>query len=78
MSKKNGLDLNSARAMVGRSVNLHLRDGSVIVNVRLVEAFRGSPSFLCYKTLTESRRHRLPLRDVVWLEPLNSYLFTLA
>jgi len=64
--------------MVGRSVNLHLRDGSVIVNVRLVEALHGSPSVLCYKTLTESRRHQVPLRDVVWLEPLNIHLFTFA
>jgi len=78
LSKKNGMGLNSARAMVGRHVNLHLRDGSVIVNVRVVEALRGSPSVLFYKTVTESRRHRVPLRDVAWLEPLNPYLFTLA
>jgi len=78
LPRKNGMDLNSARAMVGRHVNLHLRDGSVIVNVRVVEALRGSPSFLFYKTVTERRRRRVPLRDVVWLEPLNSHLFTLA
>jgi len=78
LSKKNGMRLNSARAMVGRHVNLHLRDGSVIVNVRVVEALRGSPSVLFYKTVTKSRRHRVSLRDVAWLEPLNLYLFTLA
>jgi len=64
--------------MVGRHVNLHLRDGSVIINVRVVEALHGSPSVLCYKTLTEGRRHRVSLRDIAWMEPLNPYLFTLA
>ena len=78
MPRKNGLHLNSARAMVGSHVNLHLRDGSVIVNVRVVETLRGSPSVLLYKTVTKSKRHRVPLRDVAWLEPINSYLFTLA
>jgi len=64
--------------MVGRSVNLHLRDGSVIVNVRLVEALHGSPSTIRYKTANKGGRRQIPLRDVDWLEPLNSYLFTLA
>jgi len=78
LSKKNGLYLSSARAIIGRHVNLHLRDGSVIINVRIMEALRGSPSVLCYKAPTKGRTYQVPLRDVAWLEPLNSFLFTLA
>ena len=78
MPRRNGLDLNSARAMIGRHVNLHLNDGSVVVNVQVLDALRGSPSVLCYKAPTKSGKHQIPLRDVAWLEPLNSFLFTLA
>jgi len=78
LPKKNGLHLNAARVMLGRHVNLHLRDGSVIVNVRVVEALRGSPSVLCYNASDRRKAYKVPLRDVDWLEPLNPYLFTLA
>jgi len=78
LSKKNGMDLNSARAMVGRSVNLHLKDGSVVINVQVVEALRGSPSVLCYKASAKRKAYQVPLRDVDWMEPLNTHLFTLA
>jgi len=78
LSKKNGMDLNSARAMVGRSVNLHLKDGSVVINVQVVEAVPGSPSVLCYKAPTTARKRQVMLRDVDWMEPLNTHLFTLA
>jgi hypothetical protein len=32
-----GFTLNVAKAFLGKNVNLHLKDGSVIVNVRLAE-----------------------------------------
>ena len=78
MRKRGRLSLKSARAMVGRRVNLHLRDGSVVINVRVVEALRGSPSVLRYKAPARGRKRRVPLRDVAWLEPLNPFLFALG
>ena len=33
-------DLNSARSVVGHNVNLHLKDGSVIINVLITEVER--------------------------------------
>jgi len=78
LPKGGRLDLNSARAVVGRHVNLHLWDGSVIVNVRVVEALHGSPSFLRYKIPAKRRMRQVPLRDVAWLEPLDPFLLALG
>ena len=78
MPERGRLDLNSARAMIGRHVNPHLKDGSVIINVRVVEALRGSPSILRYKIPARRRMRQVPLRDVAWLEPLNTFLLALG
>jgi hypothetical protein len=57
LAGKGRVDLNYVRIVLGRSVNLHLRDGSVIVNVRLVEARRGE--------LTTFRYHVAPKRGLM-------------
>jgi len=75
------LNLNSARAYKGRNVNLHLKDGSVLINVYVVEARReknnGKPALFC---LTQRRKNTRPrtikfrLKDVAWMDQLNPHI----
>lgn len=71
------LNLNSARAFKGRNVNLHLKDGSVLINVYVVEARReknnGKPAIFC---LTQRRKSpiKLRLKDVAWMDQLNPHI----
>lgn len=70
-------DLNSARSYVGHSVNLHLKDGSVIINVLVTNVQRnnrGKSAALCYTTPTK-RIVKIGLREIEWAERLDSYLF---
>jgi hypothetical protein len=70
-------NLNVARAFVGRHVNLHLRDGSVIVNVFVTDAKRededGKPAVFC---VTQQRKPplRVFLKEIEWMEQLNPHL----
>jgi len=70
-------DLNSARAHVGRKVNLHLRDGSVIVNVLVVDATpkedNQNRSALYFKT-SEKKTTRILVREIEWAERLDNHL----
>jgi len=70
-------DLNSARSQVGRKVNLHLRDGSVIVNVLVVDATPRedghSRSALYFRT-PEKRTMSISVRDIEWAERLDTRL----
>ena len=74
-------NLNVARAFVGRHVNLHLKDGSVLVNVYVADAKRerdsGKPAVLC---ITQPRKPllRVFLREIEWMEQLNPYLLMSA
>ncbi len=71
------LNLNIARAFIGRHVNLHLKDGSVLVNVYVAEAKRednsGKPTVLC---VTKPKKPPLTvfLREIEWMEQLNPHL----
>ena len=75
-----GFGLNTAKSFINRNVNLHLKDGSVIVNVRVSEIMND-----------ELRRERIlacvpygiwttlwvPLKSVAWAELLNlSFILT--
>ena len=70
-------DLNSARAHVGRKVNLHLRDGSVIVNVLVVDATpkedMNNRSTLYFRT-PEKKMMRIQVREIEWAERLDTHL----
>ena len=74
-------NLNVARAFIGRHVNLHLKDGSVLVNVYVADAKRerdsGKPAVLC---ITQPRKPllRVFLREIEWMEQLNPYLLMSA
>ncbi len=64
---------NSARSYIGKNVNLHLKDGAVIVNVQ-VTALRkgeGKNSKLIEYANRNRKAIRLPLRNVAWAEMLN-------
>lgn len=70
-------NLNVARAFIGRHVNLHLKDGSVLVNVYVADARRednsGKPTVLC---ITQPKKPPLTvfLREIEWMEQLNPHL----
>lgn len=70
-------NLNVAKAFVGRRVNLHLKDGSVIINVYVTDAKReeddSRPAVFC---ITQSRKPtlRVFLKEIEWMEQLNPHL----
>jgi len=65
---------NTAKSLLGRNVNLHLKDGSVIVNVLLAEIqkdeFKRKPFVKC---IPYGRKNtlRIPLKNIAWAELLN-------
>jgi hypothetical protein len=65
---------NSARSFIGRNVNLHLKDGAVIVNVQLTKIHRGvgkNNNLIEYAPLGNHKATRVLLRNVAWAEMLN-------
>lgn len=70
-------DLNSARSHVGRKVNLHLKDGSVIINVLVVDATAkkaGHSQSALYFTTPRKRTMRILVRKIEWAERLDTHL----
>jgi hypothetical protein len=66
--------LNSAKSFLGKNVNLHLKDGSVIVNVQLTGISRGDfrkGSFVEYVPYGDCVIGKVPLRNIAWAELLN-------
>lgn len=69
--------LNSARSFIGKNVNLHLKDGAVIVNVHLTaikKAEFGKANLLEYIPYTNGRAIKIPLRNIAYAEMLNRNL----
>jgi hypothetical protein len=66
--------MKSAKSFLGRNVNLHLKDGSVIVNVQLEEVrkdeFRKEKFVTCFAYGHQSQL-TVPLRNIAWAESLN-------
>jgi hypothetical protein len=65
---------NSARSYIGRKVNLHLKDGAVIVNVQLTKIHRGigkNNNLIEYSPSSNRKATRVPLRSIAWAEMLN-------
>lgn len=65
---------NSARSYIGRNVNLHLKDGAVIVNVQLTGIHRisGKNKQIEYTPSQNRKTRRLPLRNIAWAELINT------
>ncbi|MGA3059807.1 MAG: hypothetical protein ABSD92_05500 [Candidatus Bathyarchaeia archaeon] len=66
--------INSAKSYIGKNVNLHLKDGAVIINVQLkgIRKDSGKNSLIEYAPDRKHRTTRIPLRNVAWAELLNS------
>ena len=66
--------LNSAKSFLGKNVNLHLKDGAVIVNVQLTGIRKGDfgkGSLVEYVPYGNRKIVRIPLRNIAWAELLN-------
>jgi hypothetical protein len=66
--------LNSAKSFLGKNVNLHLKDGSVIINVQLTGIRKGEfgkGNFVEYVPYGNRKITRIPLRNIAWAELLN-------
>jgi hypothetical protein len=64
----------SARAFIGRNVNLHLKDGAVIINVQLTKLFKGvgkNSNQIEYSLNGNHNATRIPLKNIAWAELLN-------
>jgi hypothetical protein len=73
--------LNSAKSFLGRNVNLHLKDGSVIVNVHLTSIRKGNfgkGNLIEYVPYGNRKSTRILLRSVAWAELLNINLMHMA
>lgn len=69
-----GFSVNTARSFLGRNVNLHLKDGSVIVNVQLAaimkDEFKRENLVTCIPYGNRGTL-RVPLKSIAWAELLN-------
>jgi hypothetical protein len=68
---------NSARSFIGRNVNLHLKDGAVIVNVQLTKLHKGvgkNNNLIEYASSCNRKTTRVPLKNIAWAEMLNMNL----
>jgi hypothetical protein len=72
--------VNSAKSYIGKNVNLHLKDGAVIINVQLTGIHKGigKNSLVEYMPYGNRRTTRMPLRNIAYAELLNSNLMQLA
>ena len=72
--------LNSAKTYIGKNVNLHLKDGDVIVNVHLTaikKAELGKMNLLEYTSFGSSNKEKIPLKNIAYAKKLNrNILFT--
>jgi len=73
--------LNSAKSFLGKNVNLHLKDGAVIVNVQLTEIRKrdfGKGSLVEYVPYGNRKGACVLLRNIAWAELLNLNLLQTA
>ena len=73
--------LNSAKSFLGKNVNLHLKDGAVIVNVQLINIKKGEygkRKLVEYTVYGKRKLSVIPLRNIAWAELLNLNLIRTA
>jgi hypothetical protein len=73
--------LNSAKSFIGKNVNLHMKDGSVIINVHLTSIRKGNfgkGNLIVYTPYGNRKSSFLPLRNVAWAELLNLNIMNMA
>jgi hypothetical protein len=71
---------NSAKSFIGKNVNLHLKDGAVIINVELTRIRKGvgKNSLIEYTAMGNRKANRVPLRNVAWAEMLNRNIMQIS
>ncbi len=64
---------NSARSYIGKNVNLHLKDGAVIVNVQLTKLHKclGKNNNQIEYHLANRKNTKIPLRNIAYAEMIN-------
>ncbi|UCF45192.1 MAG: hypothetical protein JSW44_00700 [Candidatus Bathyarchaeota archaeon] len=73
--------LNSAKSFLGKNVNLHLKDGAVIINVRLTGIRKsdfGKRNLVEYVPYGNRKTAYLLLKNIAWAELLNLSLIQTA
>ena len=73
--------LNSAKSFLGKNVNLHLKDGAVIINVRLTRIRKsdfGKGNLIEYMPYGNRKTTYIPLKNIAWAELLNLNLLQTA
>jgi hypothetical protein len=66
--------MNTAKSLLGKNVNLHLKDGSVIINVQLAEIQKDElkrQAFVKCIPYGNRRMMTIPLKNIAWAELLN-------
>ncbi|MEM2666538.1 MAG: hypothetical protein QXV65_02160 [Candidatus Bathyarchaeia archaeon] len=66
--------MNVAKSFIGKNVNLHLKDGSVIVNVRVAEIRRDplkGEVFIKCVPHGKAGALQIPLRNIAWVKLLD-------
>lgn len=69
--------VNTAKSFLGKNVNLHLKDGSVIVNVMVSDIQRDEyerKAFVECVPYGNRDSFKIPLKSVAWAEQLNLHL----
>jgi len=73
--------LNSAKSFLGKNVNLHLKDGAVIINVRLTGIRKddyGKGNFVEFVPYGNHKISQIPQKNIAWAELLNLNLIQTA
>ena len=78
--KMESFSSNSARSYIGKKVNLHLKDGAVIVNVQLIKLHKGAGknNNLVEYSLGNRKGTKVPLKTIAYAENLNVCLMSPA
>jgi hypothetical protein len=71
---------NSAKSYIGRNVNLHLKDGAVIVNVQLtkIRKMAGKNNNQIEYNLGNRKATRIPLKSIAYAEMINSNIMKIT
>jgi len=73
--------LNSAKSFLRKNVNLHLKDGAVIINVKVTGIRKndfGKGNLVEYVPYGNQKVACVPLRNIAWAELLNLCLMQTA
>lgn len=66
--------MNTAKSFLGKNVNLHMKDGSVIINVQLAEIQRDEirrEALVRCVPYGNKDTFRVPIKNIAWAEMLN-------